>query len=488
MMCRSFLAPKREHFAVPFGTLAYVPQKPLVSTEEWIIGINDIPSHKTSTSLRMLYPNLWKVVTKFCDHWLEEKFEVAVKSKNKTNFKTKVVKQVLSMRKFSRLTTVPAALRDLYPNPSSKSHVYVLDLDSFLEHADTHYKVDRAASDERMLANVNDKIRLAGILARSDNRDDTMKLGRGKGTDRADVDGPLGWKDTIFSRFALQMNDPGLILHRPDRATYLVNNERMNPNDISRINIERSHKWVRALHRSIISDYNKAYKKWTKGTGGGSGYPENCSDWNERDAELFSNYASVGKGDYLAWMYMLDAKAGFIFNLVNDPPPSDSVLEDGNTDDAGGKRGANGTDSAKKKRRSPNKTEEVKEMTDGVAESVKAVSKSIAIMSQFIVQKHNPLVRDIKNWMAEMDAASDTIRKLNSAKNDLFMSGLDSLDTRGKAQYNVIEDSIDAGYERLMYAGEMVGKMTRAGSNDEEKEGDDEEDDEDDQAKKKPSE
>ena len=177
---------------------------------------------------------------------------------------------------------------------------------------------------------------------------------------------------------------------------------------------------------------------------------------------------------------MLDVKAGFIFNLVNDPPPSDSVLEDGNTDNAGGKRGANGTDGAKKKRRSPNKTEEVKEMTDGVAESVKAVSKSIAIMSQFIVQKHNPLVRDIKNWMAEMDAASDTIRKLNSAKNDLFMSGSLSLDSRGKAQYKVIEDSIDAGYERLMYAGEMVGKMTRAKSNDEEKEGHDEEDDEDD--------
>ena len=48
--------------------------------------------------------------------------------------------------------------------------------------------------------------------------------------------------------------------------------------------------------------------------------------------------------------------------------------------------------------------------------------------------------------------------------------------------------SIDAGYERLMYAGEMLGKMSRAGSDDEEKEGDDEEDDEDDQAKKKPSE
>ena len=30
-----------------------------------------------------------------------------------------------------------------------------------------------------------------------------------------------------------------------------------------------------------------------------------------------------------------------------------------------------------------------------------------------------------------MDAASDTIKKLNSAKNDLFKSGLDSMDTRG---------------------------------------------------------
>ena len=56
-----------------------------------------------------------------------------------------------------------------------------------------------------------------------------------------------------------------------------------------------------------------------------------------------------------------------IFNLVNDPPPSDSILEDGMTDNAGGKRGTNRTDSTKKKRRSPNKTGEVKEMTDGVA-------------------------------------------------------------------------------------------------------------------------
>ena len=58
------------------------------------------------------------------------------------------------------------------------------------------------------------------------------------------------------------------------------------------------------------------------------------------------------------------------------------------------------------------------------------------------------------------------------------------MDTRGKAQYKVIEDSIDARYEHLMYAGEMVGKMTRTRSNDEEKDDDNDKDDEDDQAKK----
>ena len=66
-----------------------------------------------------------------------------------------------------------------------------------------------------------------------------------------------------------------------------------------------------------------------------------------------------------------------------------------------------------------------------------------------------------------------------------------SLATFNSSSYKVIEDSIDAGYKRLMYSAEMAGKMTRAKSNDEEKEGDDEEDDEDDeddQAKKKPSE
>ena len=39
------------------------------------------------------------------------------------------------------------------------------------------------------------------------------------------------------------------------------------------------------------------------GTGGGSGAPENFSDWNERDGEIFADYGPwMGKRDDLAWI------------------------------------------------------------------------------------------------------------------------------------------------------------------------------------------
>ena len=69
------------------------------------------------------------------------------------------------------------------------------------------------------------------------------------------------------------------------------------------------------------------------GTGGGSGAPENFSDWNERDGEIFADYGPwMGKRDDLAWIYMLDKEIGFCFNNEHDPPPAESVLEDGRTD------------------------------------------------------------------------------------------------------------------------------------------------------------
>ena len=87
------------------------------------------------------------------------------------------------------------------------------------------------------------------------------------------------------------------------------------------------------------SDYNTASKLWKLGTGGGPGAPENFSDWNNRDGEIFTNYGPwTGTRDDLAWIYMLDKEIGFCFNNEHDPPPAESVLEDGMTNNNDKKR------------------------------------------------------------------------------------------------------------------------------------------------------
>ena len=71
-------------------------------------------------------------------------------------------------------------------------------------------------------------------------------------------------------------------------------------------------------------------EKWKKGTGGGSGAPENYCDWGTRDGEKFADYAESGSCDYLAYIYMLDEQTGFAFNNINDPAPDDTITEDSN--------------------------------------------------------------------------------------------------------------------------------------------------------------
>ena len=77
-----------------------------------------------------------------------------------------------------------------------------------------------------------------------------------------------------------------------------------------------------------MCEYNKATLKWKEGTGGGDGAPENYCDWEKRDAELFANYSQVGKGDVLAWIYMLYQKIDYAFNIINSLPPDKTILKD----------------------------------------------------------------------------------------------------------------------------------------------------------------
>ncbi len=162
------------------------------------------------------------------------------------------------------------------------------------------------------------------------NRDDVMKLTHGKAMERADLDGALLMQDQVFYGVAQQFNDLLLDVPEPDDAVKLDLYIHLNPNDAERIAIKRDYKWVKGVYYTELKIYHAAMVNWVKQTGGGSGAPENYCNHNKRDTVLFGGYhPSAGKSDALAYIYMMDKKAEFVFDLVNDPPPEDSVYEDG---------------------------------------------------------------------------------------------------------------------------------------------------------------
>ena len=162
----------------------------------------------------------------------------------------------------------------------------------------------------------------------TENRDSLIKIGIGKNTSRAECDGANSLLDTIFLELMDQFSDAGLIVPTPKEAMELDTILDMDPNDSSRINIKRSHLWIKKLYFDVSKEYSKAFKRWTSGTGGGSGAPADFADWDKIDETWFANYAQPGKGDYLAWIYMVDKSIGYIFNTIHDPPPASTTLED----------------------------------------------------------------------------------------------------------------------------------------------------------------
>ena len=78
----------------------------------------------------------------------------------------------------------------------------------------------------------------------------------------------------------------------------------MNPNDPSRINIERDGRFIKYFLSDTLKHYRIASDKWKMGTGGGYGFSEDYVNWEERDDELFTNYDSSSR-EYLAWITCL---------------------------------------------------------------------------------------------------------------------------------------------------------------------------------------
>ena len=277
----------------------------------------------SENSKAKLHPKKWALSKKLFQHMVDSGWELPNKATNKTDFRRKILKNLVETRR--RVLTVDADSASLSKIFKQHELVWFYSFASFKEHAKRHMKHHKKDTSSHC---ANDAVRVFGILGLADMRDRVTRLGRGRATERADIDGPLNLMDETFTQVALMFNDEGIVIEAPARADRLDNQP--DPNDPARIAIERDFIWCKKVYIDWLKMYNIAMKKWKKGTGGGAGYPENYCNWNTRDTELFANYhGTAGKSDALAWMYMLDKSLGFIFNVVNDPPPPGSVMQDG---------------------------------------------------------------------------------------------------------------------------------------------------------------
>ena len=460
-----------------------LPEDCPVSYQEWVSAdtedmiVKEGPTNPAKgygkVSYAKSWPKVWKVVTAFYKHWLGKGWTVpSKKNGNVTDFKCKVSKHIVSHRK--RVLTSDIASSDLVfvqaMPPNGTSNPWYLNLDEFMVHAEMWWKVDELATRELMDPNVNDIVRLFSIAARGENRSDVVRLGIGRNQDHAEMDGPLDAVDSIFYSWQKQFNDPDLTLAAPDRAVNLESYLSIDPNDLSRIQIERDHKFLRSVYFTELKLYNKATKKWQKGTGGGPGYPENFCDWQARDGEHFANYTSAGKGDYLAWIYMLDKGANFVFNTINDPPPASSTMEDGDCTGGGG-------DSVKRKSKMKNSAEQdfgrtfsdSMDKVGALLTSVLSANNANATNTEKTTTNHVVVRRELKAQestdtssgeddpnalFGDMETALDVITMLEMRR-DAMRNCQEDGDFEGRMPKRIkcVEVALDKAYDRLGHFG-----------------------------------
>jgi hypothetical protein len=311
-----------------------------MTMKTWSAAIQEVQNldAKRNTQCSM-FPVLWKNVAVACQvFWKKERWAYfEKKNANLSDFKGRLTKWIVMQRKQTLFSDIISEYQDhtfaaALPEKFCPGPVYYLSYARFVTWATETFKVDQADVANNLKPTVNDRIRLASIMGRQDNRDHVIKLGGAKNVSRADADGPLSMFDSIFLEIQMQFNDPELTLPEPERASFLSTYVHLDPNDPERIKITRDYKWIRKVWMDTISNYNKGLTKWKLNTGGGPGATEDFGDNinRGRDDEAFTKYGPwVGNRDDLAWVYMVDKSISFAFNTVNDPAPADSVMEDG---------------------------------------------------------------------------------------------------------------------------------------------------------------
>jgi len=200
-----------------------------------------------------------------------------------------------------------------------------------------------------------------GLIFKSEVLRDMLSdmLGKSRGGNRPSIDAASGRKKAGFRKLHQDFIDREKTVTIPDLwlrgSTKLKVNDskganayeehgRFNPNNHDRISLPWTEKEVTSIFTTVMVEYNAAMINWMKGTGGGSGAPENFSIWEQRDPVLFVNYSNQPARMYLSVVYMWDKTYQFLLVTKKATVPASAAIDDdeafGNVDDElGGEEG-----------------------------------------------------------------------------------------------------------------------------------------------------
>ena len=276
----------------------------------------------------------------------------------------------------------------LSPTYADQMHFFVLTQSTTWEYLFHLY----GAKGEQKAVTVDDKVRVVGIIFQEDMRpfiQDMIGTSRASSV-RAVLDAASGRKLYAMNRLHEHFIDREVVIHIPpgwetvDNMVSVdeINGEgafeqfgNFNPNNEARIALDWTPADVTAIFGKVLSEYNAAMEKYTKGTGGGSGShamfavwdearSEQHKKWKERSVGWIAQYAGQMASLYLGVVLMWDAQFGYIFHARKDPMPDQCMIDDNNhcmIDDstAGGGRGDNGEDSGGRDRNNDFRTPRV---------------------------------------------------------------------------------------------------------------------------------
>lgn len=222
-----------------------------------------------------------------------------------------------------------------------KPSIYVLRQSTLLHHLHEAY----GPPPETKKPTVDDKVRVMGLIFKSDVLRDMLPdmLGTSRGGQRQSIDAASGRKKAGFRNLHQDFIDREKTVTIPDvwlrgstklkvnaskGANEYEEHGMFNPNNLARISLPWTEKEVIAIFNSALVEYNAAMVNWMKGTGGGSGAPEDFSIWEERDPVLFVNYSNQPAKMYLSVVYMWDKHYKYLLVTQKETVPAHASIDD----------------------------------------------------------------------------------------------------------------------------------------------------------------